>query len=159
MGEVESIQFKNLPGVEIKRDTKDIPFQPAVLFSQLEGGEPTGTLRGEVDAIVAVARRSQEAINGEDLDSYMSCITTADPQFRAKAQAAANAQFISTDMKRYTVSVDFRKLTEQQAEVIVTIEALIWLDAGQVNPMQVSFDWSMQKEAGQWVVYASALGG
>jgi ketosteroid isomerase-like protein len=151
--------FENLPGVEIKRDTKDIPFGPQVLFSQLEGGEPAGPLRGEADAIVAVARRTQDAINREDLDSYMSCFTTEDPQFRAKAQAAAHAQFITTDMKRYTVSVDFRKLTAQQAEAIVTIEAFIWIDPGPVNHMQVSFDWSLRKEADQWVIYASGMAG
>jgi len=151
--------FKNLPGVEIKRETKDIPFQPEVLFARLKGGEPTGTLRGEADAILDVARRTQEAINREDMELYMSCITAAGKKFRAKAQRGANTQFVQTDMKRYTVSADFRMLSAEKAEVTVSIEAFIWLSSGQVNHMQVPFGWRLRKEEGRWVVYASGIGG
>jgi hypothetical protein len=38
--------FENLPGVEIERDTVDIPFQPQVLFSHLEGGTSRDAPRG-----------------------------------------------------------------------------------------------------------------
>ena len=125
--------FQNLPGVEITRQTRDVPFQPSVIYSRLPGGEPTGPLRDEAAAILEVVRRTQEAINREDMELYMSCITAAGSKFRAKAQRGANTQFVQTDMKRYTVSADFRMLSAQKAEVIVSIEAFIWLSSGQVK--------------------------
>ncbi|MGD8720049.1 MAG: hypothetical protein PVH29_14670 [Candidatus Zixiibacteriota bacterium] len=150
--------FKNLPGVEITRETKEIPFQPTFVYSGL-GGEPAGLLRSEADAIVDVVRRTQESINHEDLPSYMTCITKKDQRFRAKAQKGAEAQFIKSDMKRFTVAVDFKKLTAEQASVVVSIEAFIFLNSGQVNHLTVPFGWKLRKEEGRWVVFASGIGG
>jgi DNA-directed RNA polymerase subunit RPC12/RpoP len=151
--------FQNLPGVEITRQTKDIPFQPSVIYSRLPGGEPAGPLRDEADAILEVVRRTQEAINREDMAAYMSCITETHKKFRAQAQQGANAQFVTTDMKRYTVAADFRKLTANKAEVVVTVEVFIFFDSGKVNHLQVPFYWKMRKERGRWVVYGSGVSG
>ncbi len=151
--------FQNLPGVEITRATKDIPFEPKVIYSRLAAGEPTGPLRAEADAILDVVRRTQEAINREDMAAYMSCITEADDKFRAKARQGAEAQFVTTDMKRYTVAAEFRKLTAHQAEVVVTVEVFIFLNSGRVNHAQVPFYWKLRKEKGRWVVYASGVSG
>jgi hypothetical protein len=159
MGVKPPFFFQNLPGVEITRATKDIPFQPNVIYSRLAAGEPAGPLRTEADAVVDVVRRTQEAINREDMDAYMSCITDADAKFRAQARQSAQAQFVDTDMKRLTVAADFRKLTAERAEVVVTIEAFIFLNSGQVNRVQVPFGWKLRKEGGRWVVYDSAIVG
>jgi hypothetical protein len=151
--------FQNLPGVEVTRETKEVPFQPKVIFSRLAAGEPTGPLRAEADAILDVVRRTQEAINREDMAGYMSCITETDERFRAKARQGAEAQFVTSDMKRFTVAAEFRKLTAQQAEVMVTVEVFIFLNSGRVNHIQVPFYWKLRKEKGRWVVYASGVGG
>lgn len=151
--------FQHLPGVEITRQTKDIPFQPKVIFARLPGGEPKGTLHEEADAIVDVARRTQEAINREDMDAYMACISTADDKFRRKAQEGAHAQFVTTDMKRFTPAIDFRKLSAAEAEVIVTVEVFVFLNSGGVNHIQVPFRWKLRKEGGRWLVYASSFPG
>ena len=151
--------FQNLPGVEVTRATKELPFEPKVIYSRLAAGEPTGTLREEADAVLDVVRRTQEAITREDMDAYMSCITAANEKFRAKARQGAEAQFVTTDMKRFTVAVDFRKLTAAQAYVVVTVEVFIFLNSGRVNHMQVPFHWKLRKEEGRWLVYASGVGG
>jgi hypothetical protein len=159
MGVEPPFFFQNLPGVKITRETKDIPFKPVVVYSHLPGGEPKGTLRAEADAILDVVRQTQEAINLEDMAAYMACITETDKRFRAKAQQGANAQFVTTDMKRYTVAADFRKLTAAKAEVAVTVEVFIFFDSGKVNHLQVPFYWKLRKEKSRWVVYASGVGG
>ena len=151
--------FQNLPGVEVTRATKELPFEPKVIFSRLAAGEPTGTLREEADAVLDVARRTQEAINREDMDAYMSCITAANEKFRAKARQGAEAQFVTTDMKRFTVAADFRKLTAAQAYVVVTVEVFIFFNSGKVNHLQVPFHWKLRKEDGRWLVYGSGVGG
>jgi accessory colonization factor AcfC len=151
--------FQNLPGVEVTRETREIPFQPKVIFSRLAAGEPSGPLRAEADAVLDVVRRTQEAVNREDIAAYMTCITEADEKFRAKARQGAEAQFVTSDMKRFTVAADFRKLTTQQAEVLVTVEVFIFLNSGQVNHIQVPFYWKLRKEKSRWVVYASGVGG
>jgi hypothetical protein len=159
MGVKPPFILQNLPGVEVTRATKDIPFKPSVIYSRLAAGEPAGPLRAEADAVVDVVRRTQEAINREDMDAYMSCITEEDAKFRAQARQGAQAQFIDTDMKRFTVAADFRKLTAERAEVVVTIEAFIFLNSGQVNRVQVPFHWKLRKEKGRWLVYASGVAG
>ncbi len=159
MGVKPPFIFQNLPGVEVTRATKELPFEPKVIYSRLPAGEPTGTLREEADAVLDVIRRTQEAINREDMDAYMSCISTANEKFRAKAREGATTQFVTTDMKRYTVAADFRKLTAAQAEVVVTVEVFIFLNSGRVNHMQVPFYWKLRKEDGRWLVYASGISG
>jgi hypothetical protein len=151
--------FQHLPGVEITRETKDIPFEPKVIFARLPGGEPKGTLREEADAILDVVRRTQEAINREDMDAYMACISTADKKFRQKAQEGAHTQFVTTEMKRFTPAVDFRKLSPADAEAVVTVEVFVFLNSGGVNHMQVPFRWKLRKEGGRWLVYASGIAG
>jgi hypothetical protein len=93
------------------------------------------------------------------MDAYMSSITGANEKFRAKAREGATTQFVTTDMKRYTVAADFRKLTAAQAEVVVTVEVFIFLNSGRVNHMQVPFYWKLRKEEGRWLVYASGISG
>jgi DNA-directed RNA polymerase subunit RPC12/RpoP len=159
MGVEPPFFFQNLPGAEIKRETVDIPFKPVVVYSHLAGGEPTGTLRAEADAILEVMRQTQEAVNREDMAAYMACITETHKKFRAQAQQGANAQFVTTDMKRYTVAADFRKLTADKAEVVVTVEVFIFFDSGKVNHLQVPFYWKMRKERGRWIVYGSGVSG
>ena len=151
--------FQHLPGVEITRETKDIPFQPKVIFSRLPGGEPKGALREEADAVVDVVRRTQDAVNREDMAAYMECISTTSVKFRRKAQEGANTQFVTTDMKRYTPAIEFRKLSPAEADIVVTVEVFIFLNSGGVNHMQVPFRWKLHKEKGRWVVYDSSIPG
>jgi len=151
--------FQNLPGLEITRQTKDIPFQPTVIFSRLPAGEPTGTLREEADAVLDVARRTQDAINREDMDAYMTCVTEADPKFREKARQGAHDQFVTTDMKRYTVAAEFRELTPEKATVTLTLEVFVFFNSGEVNHLQVPMHWRLRKEGGRWVVYGSGIPG
>ncbi len=159
MGVEPPFIFQNLPGVEVTRETREVPFQPKVIFSRLAAGEPAGPLRAEADAILDVVRRTQEAINREDMAGYMTCITEADQKFRAKARQGAEAQFVTSDMKRFTVAADFRKLTTERADVVVTVEVFIFLNSGRVNHVQVPFYWKLRKEKSRWVVYASGVSG
>jgi hypothetical protein len=159
VGVMPPFVFQHLPGVEITRETKDIPFEPKLIFSHLPGGEPKGTLREEADAVLDVVRRTQEAINREDMDAYMACISAADKKFRRKAHEGAHTQFVTTDMKRFTPAVDFRKLSPADVEAVVTVEVFVFLNSGGVNHMQVPFRWKLRKEGGRWLVYASGLAG
>jgi DNA-directed RNA polymerase subunit RPC12/RpoP len=151
--------FQHLPGVEITRETKDIPFQPKVIFSRLPGGEPKGALREEADAIVNIVRGTQDAINREDMAAYMESISTVHAKFRRKAQEGAHTQFVTTDMKRFTPAIEFQKLSPAEADIIVTVEVFIFLNSGGVNHIQVPFRWKLHKERGRWVVYDSSIPG
>ena len=51
----EVYYFRHLPGVAITTKTKDIPFQPQILFNQLPGGELPPSLKSDADIICSAA--------------------------------------------------------------------------------------------------------
>lgn len=149
------LRFKNLPDFDVTSQTKIVPFEPRVSFARLPGGEPGPALQAEAQEILRVVETTQIAVNREDLELYMS---TIHPQYRAfyeKARRGAEAQFISGDMKRSTVAVEFTALTHEEAAADVAIEAFVFLPSGYVNHVDATFAYKLKKYEGAWKIYES----
>jgi hypothetical protein len=148
----EVYYFKRLPGVAITTKTKDIPFQPQMLFKQLPGGELPPSLKNDADIICSAAEKMQRGCNKEDVDLYMSVISPDTQEFYQKVKKGAVDQFITSDMKRYTVSVDFLNLTTDSALVDITIEAIIFRSTDTTTQLEVTFRDTFSKINGEWKV-------
>ncbi len=153
------VHFKELPAVAVDTRTTDIPFQPKVTYDKLAGGAPQAALASEAQAILAVVETTQRAVNEENLDLYMTTVHPDDRAFYDKARRGATDQFISSDMKRYTLAVDFRSLTHEDAAADVTIEAFIFLPSGRVNHVEATFAYTLKKYFGEWKISASYVKG
>ncbi|UCH79222.1 MAG: SH3 domain-containing protein [Candidatus Coatesbacteria bacterium] len=155
----EPVHFAALPGVDVTADTTDLPFQPQVTYASGPLSKLEAALQAEANEILRVVETTQEAVNREDLDLYLS---TIHPEYRAfyeKARRGAEQQFVAGDMKRYTVAVDFTSLTRENAAANVTIEAFIFLPSGYVNHVHATFAYKLKKFEGAWKIYASRIKG
>jgi hypothetical protein len=153
------MRFSRLPNLPITAETTDIPFEPIVSYEKLPGGKLNPALQSEAQAVLHVVETTQHAINREDLDSYMATIHPAYPAFAKKARAGAEAQFISGDMKRYTLAVTFNGLSREHAVVEVMFEAFIFFPSGHANHVQATFVYKLKKYEGAWRIYDSRLKG
>lgn len=153
------VHFKELPGLDVDARTTDIPFQPKVTYDKLPGGKPQPALEPEAQAILAVVEKTQRAVNEENLDLYMTTVHPENQAFYDKARRGATDQFISSDMKRYTLAVDFGTLTHEDADDDVTIEAFIFLPSGRVNHVEATFAYTLKKYSGEWKISASYVKG
>jgi len=149
--------FKNLPSTPITIDTQTIPFKPEINYTGLPGGTLDPSLRRDADEIVSLVEKTQKACNEEDLNLVMTTISPLpeDSVFYNNAKKGATEQFISGDMKRYTVRIDFLTLTENIARIDNTFEAIIFLDTGQVNQIEITFAWHLKKVDNRWKIYNS----
>jgi hypothetical protein len=148
----ETYYFKHLPGVAITTKTKEIPFQPQVLFNQLPGGQVPPSLKNDADVICSLSEKMQRGCNTEDIDLYMSPVSPDNQEFYQKVKKGAVDQFITSDMKRYTVSIDFLNLTADSAMADVTIEAIIFRSADTTTQLEVTFRNTLKKINGEWKV-------
>jgi uncharacterized Zn finger protein (UPF0148 family) len=155
----QEAHFKGLPDLAVGARTTDIPFQPEVTYDKLPGGKAGAALQAEAQAILAVIETIQRAVNREDLELYMTTVHPENGAFVETARRGAADQFISSDMKRYTLAVDFKTLTHGNAAVDVTIEAFIFLPSGRVNHVEVTFAYTLKKYFGEWKISASHVKG
>ena len=148
----EVVYFRNLPGQAITIDTTDIPFQPKITYEKLPGGLLDSRLKKDADEIVSLVKATQEACNTEDLDLYVSTISPLNRAFYNQARKGAVEQFITGDMKRYTVSIDFLELTLDTAKANITIEAIIFQTSGRTTQPKATFQYQLIKHQGHWKV-------
>lgn len=150
------LRFKNFPDLDVTAQTKAVPFEPRISYAGLPGGEPGPALQAEGQEIVRVVETTQIAVNREDLELYLSTIHPGYPAFYEKARRGAEAQFISGDMKRSTVSIEFTALSHDEAAANVAIEAFVFLPSGYVNHVDAIFAYKLKKYEGEWKIYKSA---
>ncbi len=163
----EEVRFDALPDLPITPATTEVPFKPDVIYDNLPGGKLAPALKKDADAILALVETCQNAVNTEDLDLYLSTVSRDEPAFYDMARNGAEAQFIDSDMKRYTTAVDFLSLASNTAEVAVTFEAFVFPSRKSDRPgeiivnvtqhMEVTFNWSLRKTAGRWKVAGAGL--
>lgn len=153
------VHFKDLPGLDVDTRTTDIPFQPKVTYDKLPGGKPGPALQSEAQDILAVVEKTQRAVNEENLELYMTTVHPGNKVFYESARRGATDQFITSDMKRYTLAVDFTALTTEAAAAAVTIEAFIFFPSGQVNRVEPTFAYTLKKYSGEWKISASHVKG
>lgn len=153
------VHFKELPGLAVDTRTTDIPFQPTVTYDKLPGGEPEPALQSEARDILAVIEKTQRAVNEENLERYMTTVHPENEVFYESARRGATDQFISSDMKRYTLAVDFTALAAEAAAVDVAFEAFIFLPSGRVNHVEATFAYTLKKYSGEWRISASYVKG
>jgi len=166
VAETESY-FNALPGVRITRETRDLPFKPVVVYENLPGGRLDPALKNDADRILSLVETCQRAVNAEDMELYLSTISKESAAFYEMAKNGATAQFIESDMKRYTTRVDFTNLTPEVAEVAVSFEAFIFPSQGPARPgvivvnvtqhMEVTFNWLLRKINGKWKIVGAGL--
>lgn len=149
--------FNDLPGKVISITTTDIPFQPEVIYTNLPGGQLDPGLEADSDEILALFKAVQNALNAEDLDKYLSTFSPAKPEYVAEAKGIVQQQFAYSDLKRYTVSVDFIALSPDRAEVLVTNESLTFPVAGPFERLEVQFRYQLVKHQGSWKIAGSVL--
>jgi len=149
------LRFKNFPDLDVTPHTKAVPFEPRISYAKLPGGEPAPALQAEAQEIISVVETTQTAVNREDLELYLSTIHPRYPAFYEEARRGAEAQFISGDLKRSTVAVEFIGLTHEEAAADVTIEAFIFLPSGYVNHVDATFAYKLKKYEGGWKIYKS----
>jgi hypothetical protein len=154
--EGEVVYFKNLPDKTITIDTFDIPFEPDVTYENLPTGRLDISRRLDAEQIINLVKNTQKACNEEDLDLYMSTISESAESFYKLAKKGATEQFITGDMKRYTKTIEFKQLTDEEARINVTIETIIFMESGRTNQLEVTFGWFIRKEGNNWKVYNSA---
>jgi hypothetical protein len=155
----QEVHFRGLPDFAVDARTTEIPFQPRVTYDKLPGGKAEGALQSEAQQILAVVETTQRAVNEEDLELYMTTVHRESEAFYETARRGATDQFISSDMKRFTLAVDFRALTREEAAADVTIEALIFLPSGRVNHVEATFAYGLKKYFGEWKISASRVKG
>jgi uncharacterized Zn finger protein (UPF0148 family) len=163
----KEVHFRALPDLTVTVETTDIPFQPEISYANLPGGRLDPSLKNDAERILSLVETCQRAINTEDLDLYMSTIAKESPDFYDMARSGAEAQFINSDMKRYTTGVDFTNLTHETAEVAVSFEAFIFPSGKSDRPnvivvnvtqhMEVTFNWQLKKIGGRWKVVGAGL--
>jgi|GEM_PF-1103082 len=163
----KEVHFRALPSLTVTVDTTDIPFQPEISYVNLPGARLDPSLRSDADRILSLVETCQRAINTEDLDLYMSTIAKESSKFYDIARDGAEAQFVNSDMKRFTTKVDFLSLTKDAADVAVSFEAFIFPSQKSDKPnvivvnvtqhMEVTFDWRLKKIAGRWRVVGAGL--
>jgi uncharacterized protein YgiM (DUF1202 family)/DNA-directed RNA polymerase subunit RPC12/RpoP len=151
------LHFKNSPGLDVTAQTKAVPFEPRISYARLPGGEPPPALQAEGQEIVRLVETTQTAVNREDLELYLSTIHPGYPAFYEKARRGAEAQFISGDMKRSTVAVEFTALTHEEAAAETAIEAFVFLPSGYVNHVEATFAYKLAKYEGGWKIYDSKV--
>lgn len=161
------VYFDELPDLPITPATTEIPFKPDVIYDNLPGGKLAPALKKDADAILALVETCQTAVNTEDLGLYLSTVSRDEPVFYDMARKGAEAQFIDSDMKRYTTAVDFLSLASNVAEVAVTFEAFVFPSRKSDRPgeiivnvtqhMEVTFNWALRKTAGRWKVVGAGL--
>jgi len=151
--------FAGLPDVDVTAETTDIPFQPRVTYASGPLSKLEAALQAEANEILRLVETLQHAVNREDLPLYLSAVH---PEYKAhyeKARRGAEQQFISGDMKRYTVAVDFTSVNREHATADVTIEAFIFLPSGYVNHVHATFAYKLKKYEGAWKIYDSRIKG
>jgi hypothetical protein len=155
----EPVHFAALPDVDVTAETTELPFQPRVTYASGPLSKLEAALQAEANGILRVVETLQDAVNREDLDLYLSAVH---PEYKAhyeKARRGAVQQFASSDMKRYTVAVDFTSLKRDHATADVAIEAFIFLPSGYVNHVQATFAYKWKKSEGAWKIYDSRIKG
>ncbi|MCP4229823.1 MAG: SH3 domain-containing protein [bacterium] len=149
--------FNDLPGKLISITTTDIPFEPNVIYTNLPGGQLDPNLESDADEILALFKTVQDALNAEDLDGYLSTFSPAKPEYIAEVKEIVQQQFAYSDLKRYTVTVDFTALSPDRAEVVVTNESLTFPVAGPFERLDVQFSYQLEKYRGSWKIAGSTL--
>jgi hypothetical protein len=163
----KEVHFRALPDLTVTVETTDIPFRPEISYVNLPGARLDPSLRSDADRILSLVETCQRAVNTEDLDLYMSTIAKESSKFYDMAKDGAEAQFVNSDMKRFTTKVDFLSLTEDAADVAVSFEAFIFPSQKSDKPnvivvnvtqhMEVTFDWRLKKIGGRWKVVGAGL--
>jgi len=153
--EGEVYYFNRLPGVAITTKTRDVPFQPEILFNKLPGGVLDPTLKNDADAICSAVEKMQRGCNREDIDLYMSVVSQDNQEFYQKVKKGAIDQFITSDMKRYAVSIDFLSLSGDSALVDNTIEMIIFRSKDTTTQLEVTFRNTFNKQSGEWKIVNS----
>ncbi len=163
----EEVRFDALPDLPITPAMTEVPFEPEIIYDNLPGGRLDRTLKSDADEILSLIETCQTAVNTEDLDLYMSMIATESRAFYDMARKGAETEFISSDMKSFTTSVDFQGLTRETAEVAVSFEAFIFPSRKSDRPgtftvnvtqhTDVTFDWSLNKIGGRWKIVGAEL--
>jgi len=125
------VHFKELPGLAVDTRTTDIPFQPKVTYDKLPGGKPGPALEAEAQAVLAVVEKTQRAVNEENLERYMTTVHPENEVFYESARRGATDQFITSDMKRCTLAVDFKALTGEDGARGWVPEAIIQANLGE----------------------------
>jgi hypothetical protein len=161
------VYFDALPDLPITPATTDIPFKPEVTYDNLPDGTLNPALKKDADAILTLVETCQTAVNTEDPDLYLSAVSRDEPAFYDMARKGAEAQFIESDMKRYTTAVDFLSLAADSAEVAVSFEAFVFPSRKSDRPgeiivnvtqhMEVTFNWALEKISGRWKVVGAGL--
>lgn len=161
------VYFDALPDLPITPATTEIPFKPEVTYDNLPISTLNPALKKDADAILALVETCQTAVNTEDLDLYVSTVSRAEAAFYDTAREGAKAQFIDSDMKRYTTAVDFLSLAPNAAEVAVSFEAFVFPSRRSDRPgeiivnvtqhMEVTFNWALEKISGRWKVVGAGL--
>lgn len=143
--------FRNLPGVAIKPDTTDIPFEPTLVYDELSGGKLDTRYEKDANEIIAVVEKIQKAINTEDLELYMAQFSEGDRKYYKTAKLKARYQFNSGDIKQYTVSVDFVLLTAKKARIILKSETIVFKGASAPVPVALDYRCQLKKIDGRWL--------
>jgi len=161
------VRFDALPDLPITPATKEIPFRPQVIYANLPGGKLDPALREDADEILALAEKCQRAVNTEDMSLYLSTISRDAPAFFDMAKKGARAQFIESDMKRYTTTVDLLSFTPNAAELAISFEAFVFpsqksdrrreIIVNVTQHMDVTFSWSLAKSGGSWKITGAGL--
>jgi hypothetical protein len=161
------VYFETLPDPPITPATTEIPFNPDVIYDNLPNGKLVPTLKKDADAILTLVETCQTAVNTEDMDLYLSTVSRDEPAFYDMARKGAKAQFIDSDMKRYTTAVDFLSLAPNAAEVAVSFEAFVFPSRKSDRPgeiivnvtqhMEVTFNWTLEKISDRWKVVGAGL--
>jgi hypothetical protein len=161
------VYFDALPDFPVTPATTEIPFKPDVVYAKLPGGELHPAQEKNADAILALVETCQNAVNTEDLNLYLSTVSRDEPAFYDMARKGAEAQFINSDMKRYTTAVDFLSLAADTAEAAVSFEAFVFPSRKSDRPgeiivnvtqhMEVTFNWTLRKISGRWKVVGAGL--
>ncbi len=153
----QKARFNALPDLDVTPQTKEVPFRPTLIYGGIPGGRPDPARQADANAIVAAVETTHRAINKEDLDLYMSTISPESAAFYEQAKVAAVKQFVENDMKRFTTTINFRRLTADAAEVDTTIEALIFFPQGFTNHVVATFRGKWRKTAAGWKVVGSRV--
>jgi len=151
----QPLRFVQLPGLEVTKETRDIPFQPKTILSKLGSKASDPTLRAQSETILQVISQTQSAINREDLPAYLANYSNKNPAFYEEARRGAVQQFAETDLKRLTTVVEFTRLTPTRAVADVTSEVFIFLSTGHVNHLFVTFTNEFERFPDGWKVIAA----
>lgn len=148
----QPFRFVQLPGMEITKSTRDIPFQPQTVTKKLGARASDPMVRAQIEALLQVISQTQSAINREDLAAYLANYSNKNPAFYEEARKGAVQQFQETDLKRLTTVVDFTKIKPTSAVADITSEVFIFLSTGHVNHLFVTFTNEFERFPDGWKI-------